>query len=151
MAGPGPTRIAQVIDTLLALCATSTGLQVTDGPHLGELMDEAICLGFTDGPERPGYAVAVRRQEGMGRPRLAEDFTVRSLLTISSGDTDMSALRGRAADLLGQIDTALRDDVVHGGAWDRAALGGEMEWIPIQHSAGATVNVFFTVEGTSLL
>ena len=151
MAGPGPTRIHAVVDKLIDISGEATGLQVLDGPHVGEVMLEALCVGFTDGPDRPGYTVDVSRQQGMGRPRLQEDFTVRVLMTITSGDTDMATLRSRAAALIGQLDTALRDDVVVDGVWDRAVVGGAMDWIPIQHEQGATCNVIFTVEGSGLL
>lgn len=151
MAGPSPTRIHLVVDKLLEISGDATGLQVLDGPHVGEVMLEAIVVGFTDGPDRPGYSVDVARQDGLGRPRLREDFTVRMLMTVTSGDIDMAALRTRAATLVGQLDTALRDDDVVAGVWERAALGGEMQWIPIQHTQGATCNVLFEVVGSSLL
>lgn len=152
------TRMPEVLDQLIATFKAATvtdehpeGIQVTDGPHIGEVMYEAIVVGFTDGPDRPGYNATVSRQPGMGAPRLQEDFTVRSLLTLTSGDTDIRALRNRAGELLGLIGAALAGIHVKDGVWERATLNGDTEWIPIQHPDGATVNVFFQVDGSSLL
>lgn len=145
------TRVGLVVDALIVACKTATGLQVTDGPIIGELMYEALVVGFTDSPDRPGYELDVSRQDGMGRPRLRENFTVRCLLTLTSGTTDPKPLRDRAVAYLGLIDDALRDEHVSTGVWDRAALTGRFEWIPVQHEGGATVNVLFEVAGSSLL
>lgn len=151
MSGPALTRIDAVLDALVDLVRTASGLQVTDGPHIGEVYAEAICVGLTDGPDRPAYETRVTKQTGMGRPRMVEEFTVRSFLTISSGVPDMKVLRARAADILGQIDAALRDVDHLPGVWDRASMSGSMEWVPVIDSSGGLCNVFFTIVGESLL
>lgn len=142
------TRIPEVVTALAAAFAAATSLKVYDGPFVGELMDEAVCVGITP-DATPGYLADVERQDGLGRVRLVERFSVSSLLTITSGTDDIPTLRARAGALLADIDTALRD--AHDAPWNLAHLSGRMQWVPIQHAGGATVNVFFDVVGTSLL
>lgn len=151
MTGPAVTRIADVLDALIGLIETAApDLQVADGPVIGETLAEAICVGFTEGQDRPGYDTTYRRQDGMGR-RLVEDWSVRCFLTIASGDSEMRPLRQRAAAILGAIDAALRAQSNRPDAWDRALLSGTADWVPVITPQGGLCNVFFSVEGTSLL
>lgn len=151
MTGPQVTRIHLVVTAVIELMRDVTDLQVTDGPHVGEIASEAICVGFTDSPDLPGYDTTIVRQDGLGRPRMLEQFTIRSFLTVGSGDPDMPALRLRAATILGLIDGALRDEHHSRGVWDRAALGGRVDWVPWVDSSGGLCNVFFSIEGASFL
>lgn len=151
MTAPATTRIADVVDALVALIGEAApGLQVADGPVIGEVLAEAICVGFTEGADRPAYDTETRRADGMGR-RNVEDWSVRCFLTISSGDMEMKPLRDRAAEILGAIDDALRARNVDAGAWDRAGLAGAADWVPVITPQGGLCNVFFTIAGTSLL
>ncbi len=145
------TRVPDVVDALLTILEDASGLQVLDGPHLGEVMDEAIVVGLTEGDDAPGYSVSVDRLPGLGAPRYLESWTVRSLLTLTSGDTGMGALRTRAAEILADLDAALRSAHVEDGVWQRASLADGMEWVPVQHEGGVTLSVFFRVAGASLL
>jgi hypothetical protein len=146
------TRIHDVVDALVDLIeAAAPDLQVADGPVIGEILSEAICVGFTEGADSPGYSTEYVRQDGMGRVRYQEAWSVRCFLTISSGDTDMRALRARGADILGLIAAALADRTRDEAAWDRAVLSGSADWVPVITDQGGLVNVFFSVEGASLL
>lgn len=146
------TRINDVVDTLVDVIQTAAPeLQVADGPVIAELLSEAICVGFSDGVDRPGYSTDYTRQEGLGRVRYQEDWSVRCFLTVSSGDTAMKPLRDRAAAILGAIAAALADKTRAPEAWDRAALSGAADWVPVIDAQGGLCNVFFTVEGSSLL
>ncbi|MHB1063533.1 MAG: hypothetical protein ACYC1Z_03405 [Georgenia sp.] len=145
------TRIPAVVDLLRQVAVDATGLQVIDGPHVGELMDEAIVIGFTDSVDRPGYSTTWERQPGFGAPSLRENFTVRCLLTVASGSIDMAVLRARCGEELAKFDAALRDRHVADGVWDMAGLSGEAEWLPLQAPDGASMTVVFTVEGACLL
>jgi|GEM_PF-1497598 len=151
MAPPVLTRVPQVVSSLVAMFRDATDVQVLDGPHLGEVMLEAICVGLSPDQSRPGYDVVVTEQPGYGRGRYTEQWTVSSLLTVSSGATDMTVLRSRAAALLGQIDAALRAQPVRAEVWQRVAFGSQMQWLPLQHEQGATLSVFFDVVGASIL
>lgn len=148
---PATTKIPQVAAKLIDLFHTATGVQVTDGPHLGELDDEAMCVGLTEGPERPGYTTTINRMPSMGRTRLREDFTIRCFLSLITGETDMAALRARAGQILGQVAAALADEYVVTDLWDKVVLGDRTEWIPVQADSGAVLSVFFTVDGSCLL
>lgn len=145
------TRVADVIEALVPLARTATGLQVLDGPHVGEPMDEVLVIGLSESADRPGYQVRLTRQEGTGRPRYQELVEIRCLLSLTSGTSDVAPLRRRAADVLGLLDTALRDRVSSPGAWDRALLSGDHDWVPILSETGALVVVMFSITCVSLV
>ena len=145
------TRMPAIVDRLGAIMKEATGLQIIDGPHIGELMDEAIVIGFTESADRPGYQSTITRQPGYGAPSLLEEFTVRCLLTIASGDTDIAALRNACGGHLNDLAVALAVEHVAEDVWERAALGGDAEWLPLQGQDGAAMSVIFTVEGACLL
>lgn len=144
------TRIDAVVDALVELCRTATGLQVVDGPFVGELDDNVLILGVPDG-STPGYTTTPTRQQGMGRAHLREAWEVRCLLSLSGGD-DVHALRAQAAAHIGALDDALRDVSAASLAWDRAGVAGSnMSWVPVQGPTGAVMAVLFSFEGESLL
>jgi hypothetical protein len=148
---PRLTRISAVVDRLVTLCGEATGLQVVDGPFVGELADDTLLLGIPDG-NTPGYRTTVTRQEGLGRPRLVEAWEVHCLLSLASAAETIPQLRARASSLLGSLDDTLRADVRSDGVWDRAGFGNsDMSWIPLQGPTGATLAVLFSLEGESLL
>ncbi|WP_182112891.1 hypothetical protein [Actinotalea sp. JY-7876] len=156
MSGPTITRIPGVVDALLELLrdALPDEVQVADGPTIGVILQEALCVGFSEATDSPGYQATLERSQGMGRPRFEEQFEVRCFLTVASGDTDDGSVRRartRCAEHLVVIDGALRDAHVTGGAWDRAALGPDMRWTPVVDSEGTLCNVFFSIVGASLL
>jgi len=146
------TRIGDVIGKLVEIAGTLDPdvLQVMDGPTVGELAEQVLLIGMPDG-NRPGYKTTNTRQQGMGRPRLQESWQVHCLLSLASGSDDLLALRNRAVELFGDLDTKLRDDHTVAGVWDRAALLGDMDWIPLQGPTGATLAILFDVSGESLL
>lgn len=149
------TRIDLVLDAILAVvrAALPDDVTVADGPQIGVSMDRALCVGFTDGPDNPGYATTWVRQEGYGgRPR--EDFTVHCFLTLFTGDHDdqaLARLRTEAAALLRVMDDAIRAAGGRSGVWDRAGLGAEAEWVPAILEDGSICNVMFDIVGTSVL
>lgn len=144
---PG-TRIPAVVDRLVAIHGTITGLQVLDGAHIGEVADSAVCVGVTLGGTA-GYSSRLGAPGRGGRP--AETWTVRCFLSLASGYTDMSALRVQVGEHLAAIATALADERVAEGVWDRAQLGPEFEWMPVQDERGAICSVLYEVSGAGLL
>lgn len=147
---PGTTRIPQIIDALIPLAAEATGLQVTDGAHIGEIDDSALCIGLTLA-ETAGYAVIVSKVPGAGRARYREDFTIRCMLSLWTGLTETGTLRTAAGVHLGALADALTAEPQRDGAWDRIGFGDQSEWIPLQTPQGATMTVIFSVEGSCLL
>ena len=146
------TRIGDVIGKLVEIAATldPDELQVLDGPTIGELAEQVLLVGMPDG-NQPGYKTTNTRQQGMGRPRLQESWDVHCLLSLATGSDDLGGLRTRAVELLGELDTKLRDEHTVAGVWDKAALLGDMDWVPLQGPTGATLAILFDVSGTSLL
>lgn len=153
MSGPALTRVAVVVDKIIEIAKDLDvgDLDVVDGPRVGELDDRVLVVGLMESAERPGYVAEVRRQEGMGRPRLVEDFEVRCLLSIASGDIDVAELREECVTIITALDEALRSSSRVGDVWDRVMFGPRTDWVPLQASEGAVCNVLFTIEGTSLL
>lgn len=145
-----PTRVDEVVTALVDLLRTASGVQVLDGPTLGEVLFETIVVGFTDDPQSAPYDTTVTAMSGVGRPRYREDWEVRCLLSITHGDGDLAELRTRAAQVLTLTEDALADTHV-AAAWQRARLGSQAQWFPLHHEDGATVNVLFSVAGSSLL
>lgn len=142
------TRIHEVVDAILSLAA-ETGVQVLDGPSVDEPMLECLVVGLAE--DQPGYTVTVTREPGVGRPRMREEFTVRCLLSLVSGDTATGPLRARAASLLGDLDDRVRSAHRRPGVWEHAEVSGEMRWVPLQSSDGHMVGVWFQVNGWGLL
>jgi len=148
---PTLTRVPQVATQLVALAAAAApDVQVVDGPFVGELGDRVLVVGFPEGGA-PAYEATVARQQGMGRPRLQESWTVHCLLSLTSGRIALTGLRDECAQILALIDEQLRDDVVVDGVWQSASLSGAMQWLPINGPHGSSCNVIFDVVGTSLL
>lgn len=146
---PAPTRIPEVVDRLIKLHKDATGLQVTDGAHIGEIADHAICVGFVLG-NQAGYDARTERTGGMSR-RVTEDFTVRCFLSLASGSTDMKGLRDQAGAYLGQISEAIQTHNVVDGVWDSVRFGDRAEWLPVQTPQGAVCSVLYSIEGSALL
>lgn len=146
------TRMPEVIDALIDVLNGIGGFQVTDGPIIGELMDNAVVVGLTEGPESPGYRTELEPLEGLGRRRYRERWTIHCLLTLATGQTDMAALRSRAGGMLAQIIEALRDEAPsRPRPWDAVPAIARTEWAPIQSPQGAVINIVFDIDGSCLL
>ena len=145
------TRVPQVAAALVALAEGLgvTGLQVVDGPFVGELAADCLVLGFPEGGSA-AYDATVVRQPGM-RTRLQESWTVHCLLSMTSGRIALTDLRERCADTLAALDGALREHATEDGAWQSARIDGAMQWLPINGPSGSSCNVIFDISGTSLL
>lgn len=161
MAADVLTRVGEVIDAILAISrALATELvgedpeqrfDVHDGPSLTVLYERALIIGMTDGPDNPGYRSVIDRAQGMGR-RKTETVTVHCLLTLSTGDDDAIArLRSQASSLMRRLDEQLRTDEVTERPWQRVAVLGDADWVPLLHDEGSTVNVLFDIEAACLL
>jgi hypothetical protein len=147
------TRLHVTLRELVTLATAAVGdegVQVLDGPFVGELANDVLLLGLPDGGQ-PGYRATVTRQEGYGRPRLTEEWSVHCMLSLTTGTNDVAALRERGAGLLAELDEQLRDHAKVDGVWDRASIGGQMDWVPLLGPAGASVTVLFDITGAALL
>lgn len=155
------TRVGDVVDAVLEISkALATELaqedpeqriDVHDGPALAVLYERALIVGMTDGPDNPGYRSVIDRAQGMGR-RKTETVTVHCLVTLSTGDDDAIArLRSEASAVMRDLDEQLRSDDVVERPWQRIAVLGDADWVPLVHDEGSTVNVLFDIEAVCLL
>lgn len=158
MTVPTITKIDAVLTKLEAIAkaaleGVAPKVVVMDGPQLGEPEWRHFMLGISDTPETPPYTTHYVRQEGLGRPRYVEEWEIRCELSLADGSNDVAALRTEAAALLGLLDSAVRD--AHAGEgvpWVDAGLGdADMRWYLGPTPEGATVLVFFSIEGSALL
>lgn len=147
------TRLHVTLNELVTIATAamgSEGVQVLDGPFVGELANDVLLLGLPDGAQ-PGYRATVGKQQGYGRPRLVEEWDVHCMLSLTTGTNDVAGLRERGATLLAALDDGLRDRVTVEAVWDRASVAGQMDWVPLLGPAGASVTVLFDVSGAALL
>lgn len=145
------TKIGVVVEKIAEICdLAAPGVQVIDGPEIGEMEDDALLIGMPDG-ERAGYSSRVSMQSGRGGGRKREDWSVQLMLGLFTGTDDVASLRTKAVGILGEIDAALTVAQVVEGVWDKAGIAGEILWVPYQTPDGASLVVTFTVEGSALL
>lgn len=149
------TRVPAVVDALVDLARTAFAgfdvpVAVLDGLSVGELPAQVIAFGVSvDSPT--GYSSTLTRQQGLGRPRLVEEWSVTAVASVAFASDDMAAPRTALAGLLSALDDALRDEHIKPDVWDRAALSGTVEWMPMRAKGGATCSAQFTVVGASFL
>jgi hypothetical protein len=147
------TRLDVTLRELVEIATAAVGgegVQIIDGPYVGELSADVLLLGLPDG-NQPGYRATVTRQQGYGRPRLTEEWLVHSMLSLTTGTNDVASLRERGALLLALLDEQLRDRVKVDDVWDRAGLEGQMDWVPLLGPSGASVTILFDIAGSALL
>lgn len=142
------TNIDAVIGSLVALAEDATGLQVLDGPILDGLMWEHVVIGFPDG-EDSSYTVERSPMPGL-RQAMREDWSVRCLLSLTTGASTVADVRGRAVEALTALEAAVAAASTTSDLWDRARVEGRLDWFVLQHSDGVSVNVLFSVSGTCL-
>lgn len=148
------TRVPQVLERLVELMVQACpAARVLDGPIVGQVMsDDVLCVGLSDAQDEPGYSAQVERMEGLGRPRYVEEWSVATMLVVSSGEANgIADLRVRAGGMLEAIDDLVRDASVEDGVWQSAGLGPRMSWLPVQDESGSALMVFFVVMGRSAL
>lgn len=156
MTAPTITRIGAVLAQLATIAEAAVAdvdpeIEVLDGPRLGELPLRHLMLGITDSPDTAPYTTHYVRQEGLG-VRYVEEWQVRCGLCLAHGDNDVASLRAEAVDVVGRLDAALRASLVVPDVWNDAGLGeADWQWYPVTNANGATVLVFFSLEGSSLL
>lgn len=149
------TRIPTVVDRLIAEARAHVDIdQVLDGPTVGQILSNVLVVGLTQSDTSPGYKSTVTRQDGLGRTRMVEEFSVNCLLSVSTGDVGgdtMSGLRARCGAALAALDGRLRDLGPVEGVWEDCQVGPETDWTPVEDVEGSLVNVMFTLEGTAFV
>ena len=150
---PTTTRMAAIVPAVLDVVRTATGWQVSDGALVGgmDAPGDMGIVGITDGADAPGYSTTRQLTESLGRARYSEDFVVRIWLSSWRGDTDLAQRREDVTAALGRVEEALAEASPREGVWDTVEIGPDIDWVPVQSTAGAACAVAFTVTGTSLL
>jgi hypothetical protein len=149
---PTLTRIPVVLPRLVQIATDALDdVQVLDGPRAGELDARILIVGLPGDGGRAPYSTSTTQQDGLGRPRLREDWTVHCLLSLATGTADVAGMRTACGSALGHLDDALRDAHVVPGVWDRARLGGDMDWLAMPTTTGALCSVVFDITGSGLL
>jgi hypothetical protein len=120
-----------------------TGVTVFDGPAPFKPSGmELLLVGWAPFVDR--HAVARRRDEDLGG-RMIEDGEIACYIAVGHGDTTIVPVRERAAEILAQLEEAIRDDETGLGA-DEISIGPNMTLTQHQDAnEGASVGLAFTV------
>lgn len=137
------TTVPGVIDALLAALRASPaldGVLILDGQPLQTLdYGPAILVGFRGVTGAPSVR-ADRAEADLGGATDRETYTLWSMLSVSSGDTDFAPLRTRVVGLLQAVTAVVRADPTLGGTVARARVAST-EMDQVQTQGGAEVNV----------
>lgn len=145
MAG-STSSIPRVIDALLAMMAglpEFAGVQITDG-NVGTVESFEIAI---VGDATSNTATGAQTTNAIGRQRRHESYTVSCAISCARGGTDQRAVRNRAFELLGALESALAADPSLGGEVLTALVSTvELAQTDDQEaSAGRTATVVFEV------
>jgi hypothetical protein len=122
------TAFATVTDTLLAVWTTLPGLagvRVFDGVPVGdeaEALGEFVLVGHDGDPESTPEITVVQEWVDLACSRRAETGVVPCAVVVQSGDTDLSARRGRAQVLVSALADSIVTDMTLGGVVDSVLL-----------------------------
>lgn len=137
------TTVPGVIAALVAALRAAPGLDgvaILDGPPVRHLdRDDVILVGFRGTPGEPGVR-ATRDPADLGGRTDRESYTLWSIISVASGDTDLAPLRERAVALLNEFAAVVRGDPTLGGAAARLRMT-DTDMEQAQTQQGAEVNV----------
>lgn len=154
-----PSRIPQVIDAVLAACATVqattlAGVTVYDGPPAVQppAAGKILVIGGDWVPSDQSRAAASATQEAsMGNRSRNETISIACQCRAGSGDTTMATQRTDAFGIVAAVEQLLVADPTLGGlTYSDAKVGSVDEVRQIQQS-GAGCVVSFTITATALL
>ncbi|MFG2144130.1 hypothetical protein ACGFRG_08010 [Streptomyces sp. NPDC048696] len=121
------SAVPRVVDALVALfraVPSLTGVQVIDGPPLGDMADaDLIAIGWD--PTSDLAAEFTQSFNAAGARTRDEDISITGWAESWTGDTDVAARRRRAFELLAAIEAALRATDTNQQA---PTLGGTVLW-----------------------
>lgn len=138
------SAVPEVVDGLVALLRAHPGLsgvQVLDGPPVEEVQQDALVVAYTPvGADAADSSIEVAGMSGD-----AETVRIRGLATAWRGDEqNISAVRARSYELVGEVRAALKNDLRIGGAAARGRVTSTT-YMPEQTTRGAIADVAFTV------
>jgi hypothetical protein len=146
------SAVPGAITALLAILradAGLTGVQVLDGPPVGDQSDQDyVAVGWQDGSEESVQIVQDFASAG-ARTR-DENFAILCWLDTWTGDSDVSARRVRAFELLAVVENAIR---ASGGSPTAPTMNGSVQWAHLTNAVlkqantqdGVRAGIAFTV------
>lgn len=142
------SKIPIAIDALVAIFGSADGLQglaIRDGASVDQSrVMEVLSVGYT-GMEGEADAEALSVTEGLGGSPDRERFTIRCVVVVATGGTNMPAARRRVYELFGAAAAAIAANRTLDGAVMRAMVGSQ-SLTQYQTDQGAQAAVAFGVE-----
>ena len=135
-----PGAITALLGILRADVAL-TGVTITDGPPTGDVATEDFLAVGWSGGEAQDAEMAQDFNAAGARTR-DEDFAIACVIDVWSGDDGFAAVRGRAFDILGVVELAIR---ATGPNPDAPTLNGAVMWA---HLTRASLRQYSTDQGT---
>lgn len=126
--------------------ADLSAVEVVDGPQVNsDAANEWLFVGFDgDVPDEGNEAVSAE-QDAMAFARVKQESAdVTCAIVVRSGDTETTAVRARAYEILSDAEDTLRADETLSGLVMRAHVSAH-QYIPVQTQGGAKARVVFTV------
>lgn len=135
-----PNAIAQLLEILRALPELQEGVQIFDGPPVGDVSQgDLIVVGWS--AEGDQAVELTQNFNAAGARTRDEDFAIHGLIDAWVGDADLSMVRTRLFDLFGVIEDAVR---ASGPNPTAPTLNGAVLWA---HLTSGVLRQFFTDQG----
>jgi hypothetical protein len=146
------SAVPGAITALLAILRADAGLsgvQVLDGPPVGDQSDQDyVAVGWQDGSEES--VQIVQDFNAAGARTRDENFAILCWLDTWTGDSEVSARRVRAFELLAVIENAIR---ASGGSPTAPTMNGSVQWAHLTNAVlkqantqdGVRAGIAFTV------
>lgn len=146
MSPPLSTCVPAAVDALVTIARGIPDCAVLDGPTpRGPAAGATIAVGVGD----PAVSSVVEVLEGLTISYLETSLIVCNVWSWSGG-TELKPHRDRCAQIVEQLDTAIRADVTLGGICDQVTFGPDWQWTPEVDTAGASYTVAFTIRVKAL-
>lgn len=137
------SAVPGAIDALVArLQAASAleGVNVLDGPPVDDIATvDYLAVGWSGGEDQA--AEIVQDFNAAGARTRNEEFHIACVIDVWSGDDGIAAVRARAFEIFGVVETELR---ATGGQPDAPNLNGTVLWA---HLTRASLRQYFTDQG----
>lgn len=143
-----PGAITQLL-AILGAAAGLSGVEVIDGPPVGDMSaTEFVAVGWQ--PDGEESVQILQDFNAAGARTRDEDFAILCWLDTWTGDSDVSARRVRAFELLAAVETAIR---ASGSSPTAPTLNGSVLWAHLTNAAlkqantdqGVRAGIAFTI------
>jgi hypothetical protein len=145
------SALPAAIDALVSILGASSALQalgvasdravkVIDGPPTDDIaLDDFLAIGWSGGEDQG--AESVQDFNSAGARTRDEDLAIAGVVDVWSGDDTFSAVRARAFQILGVVETELR---ATNSSPEAPTLGGAVLWA---HLTRTQLRQYFTDQG----